>query len=84
MTFYLFGNLALVTRSLNSEMSNKGFSIKKAEFEERHRGQGISLKLEDIYANTRWRESEINLHLERMIHSLNDYLMSVERLVRAL
>ncbi|MBN3253669.1 DUF262 domain-containing protein [Pectobacterium brasiliense] len=79
-----FGNLALVTRSLNSEMSNKGFSIKKAEFEERHRGQGISLKLEDIYANTRWRESEINLHLERMIHSLNDYLMSVERQVRAL
>lgn len=79
-----FGNLALVTRSLNSELSNKSFSIKKAEFEERHRGQGISLKLEDIYANARWRESEINLHLERMIHSLNDYLMSVERLVRAL
>ncbi|MBD2797794.1 DUF262 domain-containing protein [Xenorhabdus sp. 18] len=79
-----FGNLALVTRSLNSAMSNKGFSIKKAEFEERHRGQGISLKLEDIYANSRWQEAEIKSHQERMIHLFNDYLTSVERQVQAL
>jgi hypothetical protein len=36
-----FGNLALVTKSLNSEMSNKGFSIKKVEFEHRYRGKGF-------------------------------------------
>lgn len=46
-----FGNLALVTKSINSEMSNKGFSIKKVEFEHRYKGNGVSLKLEEIYKN---------------------------------
>lgn len=79
-----FGNLALVTRSLNSQMSNKGFSIKKAEFEERHRGQSVSLKLEDIYFNSRWQEAEIKSHQENMIQEFNQYLTTVEHQVQKL
>lgn len=79
-----FGNLALVTRSLNSEMSNKGFSIKKAEFEERHRGQGISLKLEDIYTHSQWQKTEIECHQQHMIQEFNQYLASVESQVQEL
>ena len=37
-------------------MSNKGFSIKKVEFEHRYKGKGVSLKLEDIFAKTQWKE----------------------------
>jgi len=79
-----FGNLALVTRSLNSEMSNKGFSIKKAEFNERLRGHGVSLKLEDIYANTRWQKDEIKLHQNKMIQEFNQYLSTVKNQVQEL
>jgi len=79
-----FGNLALVTRSLNSEMSNKGFSIKKAEFNERLRGHGVSLKLEDIYDNTQWQKNEIELHQKKMIHEFNQYLSTVKAQVQEL
>lgn len=73
-----FGNLALVTRSINSEMSNKGFSIKKAEFEHRYQGKGVSLKLEDIYANGKWQYDEITKHHEQMITDFNWYLQDVK------
>lgn len=72
-----FGNLALVTRSINSEMSNKGFSIKKVEFEHRHKGKGVSLKLESIFENNRWQEAEIIAHRGQMITAFNDYLDAV-------
>lgn len=81
---HCFGNLALVTRSLNSEMSNKGFSIKKAEFEERHRGQGVSFKLEDIYANTKWQKDEIKTHQDKMVRAFNQYTSTVSRQVKEL
>lgn len=69
-----FGNLALVTRSLNSEMSNKAFSIKKAEFLKRHDGYGVSFKLEDIYKNDCWGEKEIKQHQNDMIDVFKVYL----------
>ncbi|MCH7390353.1 DUF262 domain-containing protein [Acinetobacter dispersus] len=69
-----FGNLALVTKSINSEMSNKGFSIKKVEFEHRYKGKGVSLKLEEIYKNDHWNEYEINSHQKQMIEDFNEYL----------
>lgn len=72
-----FGNLALVTKSINSEMSNKGFSIKKVEFEHRYKGKGISLKLEDIFAKTQWKEDEIKIHQQLMIDDFNEYMKSV-------
>lgn len=72
-----FGNLALVTRSLNSELSNKDFSIKKAEFEKRHRDKGVSLKLEFVFKNTTWTKTEIDNHQEEMIRYFDAYLASV-------
>lgn len=72
-----FGNLALVTKSINSEMSNKGFSIKKVEFEHRYKGKGVSLKLEDIFAKARWKEDEIKVHQQQMIDDFNEYMKSV-------
>ena len=74
-----FGNLALVTKSINSEMSNKGFSIKKVEFEHRYKGKGVSLKLEDIFAKTQWKEDEIRVHQQQMIDDFNEYMKSVSR-----
>lgn len=73
-----FGNLALVTRSLNSEMSNKGFSIKQAEFRERYLGRGMSLKLEDVYANSEWQKIQIEQHQNKMITAFQKYLDAVE------
>lgn len=72
-----FGNLALVTGSINSEMTDDGFSIKKAKFIERHHGKGISLKLEDVYSNTQWKEKEIKRHHQKMIVAFNLYLKNV-------
>ncbi|MBE9401911.1 DUF262 domain-containing protein [Acinetobacter albensis] len=72
-----FGNLALVTKSINSEMSNKGFSIKKVEFEHRYRGKGVSLKLEEIYKNDHWHEHEISYHQKQMIEDFNEYMQLI-------
>jgi uncharacterized protein with ParB-like and HNH nuclease domain len=72
-----FGNLALVTGSINSEMTDDGFSIKKAKFLERHHGKGVSLKLEDVYSNTQWKEEQINRHHKKMIDAFNLYLKNV-------
>lgn len=72
-----FGNLALVTKSINSEMSNKGFSIKKVEFEHRYKGNGVSLKLEEIYKNDHWHEYEIKSHQKQMIEDFNEYLRTI-------
>lgn len=79
-----FGNLALVTKSINSEMSNKGFSIKKVEFEHRYKGKGVSLKLEEIYKNDHWNEYEINFHQKQMIEDFNEYLSMINAKTLAL
>ena len=72
-----FGNLALVTKSINSEMSNKGFSIKKVEFEYRYKGNGVSLKLEEIYKNDHWQQSEILEHQVQMMEDLHQYMQLI-------
>jgi hypothetical protein len=74
---HTFGNLALVTGSINSEMTDDGFTIKKAKFQERHKGKGVSLKLEDIYENTQWKEDEIETHHRKMIEDFNLYIGTV-------
>jgi uncharacterized protein with ParB-like and HNH nuclease domain len=72
-----FGNLALVTKSINSELSNKGFSIKKVEFEHRYKGKGVSLKLEEIYKNDHWQQSEILEHQVQMMEDLHQYMQLI-------
>jgi hypothetical protein len=76
-----FGNLALVTRSLNSEMSDKGYGIKQAEFKSRYKGNGVSLKLEYIYKNDAWKKTEIDCHQQEMIKFFSEYLLNVEQQV---
>ncbi len=65
-----FGNLALVTRSLNSEMSDKGFGIKKAEFMSCYHRNGVCLKLEYIYKNDVWNKTEIEDHRQVWLNVL--------------
>lgn len=81
-TLHCFGNLALVTRSLNSELSNKGYIIKKAEFEHRHKGKGVSFKLENVFTNAQWTKSEIDQHQQKMIGYFDAYLTKVSAAAR--
>lgn len=81
---HTFGNLALVTTNINSEMTDDGFTIKKAKFQERHKGKSVSLKLEDIYENTQWKETEIMKHCDKMIIDFNSYIEAVENKVKSL
>ncbi|TYL49498.1 HNH endonuclease [Marinomonas sp. IMCC 4694] len=74
---HTFGNLALVTGSVNSEMTDDGFTVKQAKFKERHKGKGVSLKLEYIYENTQWKKEEIETHHNKMIEEFNLYLSAV-------
>jgi hypothetical protein len=76
-----FGNLALVTRSLNSEMSDKGYGIKQAEFKSRYKGNGVCLKLEYIYRNDAWQKIEIEVHQQEMMKYFSEYLVNVEQKV---
>lgn len=75
---HCFGNLALVTARFNSEMSNALFDIKKAKFNSRDRGHGVSLKLEDIYRNEKWGEKEVKAHQKDMTKFFQNYLDKVE------
>lgn len=54
-----FGNLALVTRSINSSYSNNAFNMKKSKFEDNLKNNRIdALKLYLIYNN--WNENSWN------------------------
>jgi hypothetical protein len=79
-----FGNLALVTRSLNSEMSNRSFDEKKVAFIKYHHNKGTCLKLEYIYEQAKWTEDEIEDHREKMIILFDDYLNRVTKKVSEL
>lgn len=69
-----FGNLALVTRSLNSEMSDKSFAEKRAYFKDKHHGKGVSLKLEYVYENKHWNDELIQKHEQEMTAIFQAYL----------
>jgi uncharacterized protein with ParB-like and HNH nuclease domain len=68
-----FGNLALVSRSLNSELSNKSFVEKRAHFIDSHHKKGTSLKLEYVYQNECWAGEEIQKHQNDMIEKMQAY-----------
>jgi len=71
---HTFGNLALVTRSLNSEMSDKSFAEKRAYFLDKHHGKGVSLKLEYVYENEHWNDELIQAHQQLMVTIFQSYL----------
>lgn len=69
-----FGNLSLVSRSINSEYSNLPFNEKRQRFVNNNRVKLDSLKMDLIYANDTWSDTIAQLHQEKMIKYLETYL----------
>lgn len=76
-----FGNLALVSRSINSEYSNKPYSEKRARFVEKSREQIDSFKMTLIYENKTWNDKSVEVHQKEMIERFAQYFRKVERAV---
>ena len=68
-----FGNLALVSRSINSEYSNLPFNEKKQRFSNKNKAKVDSLKMHLIYKNDTWSDSKALAHQVEMIDYLNTY-----------
>lgn len=74
-----FGNLALVSRGVNSEYGNKPYAEKRARFRERNARRVDSLKLALIYENEPWGDVLANKHREQMILEYQDYFDAVAK-----
>ncbi len=68
-----FGNLALVSRSLNSEYGNKPYNEKQKKFLNTNKSRLDSLKMELIYENERWNDAQALAHQREMIDCLESY-----------
>lgn len=71
-----FGNLALVSRSLNSEYGNKPYNEKQRHFENHNRDRIDSLKMAAIYRSKTWGDDEAKAHQGEMIAIFQHYLAS--------
>jgi hypothetical protein len=69
-----FGNLALVSRGLNSEYGNKPYNEKRQHFLNHNRDRIDSLKMVAIYRNAKWGDEEAREHEREMVALLVDYL----------
>lgn len=69
-----FGNLSLVSRSINSEYSNLPFNEKRQRFVNNNRVKLDSLKMDLIYRNDIWNDTISMDHQTEMIKYLSDYL----------
>ena len=69
-----FGNLSLVSRSINSEYSNLPFNEKRQRFINNNRVKLDSLKMDLIYSNEEWSDTKAKEHQNTMIRLINDYL----------
>jgi len=67
-----FGNLVLLTSSMNSEYSNKMFAVKRTEFTNKKRLD--SLKSYLIFENNNWNYKNMVAHRELMIKQFSNYL----------
>ncbi|MEH7883785.1 DUF262 domain-containing HNH endonuclease family protein [Bacillus sp. JJ1609] len=68
------GNLALVSRSINSEYSNLPFNEKRQRFMNNNREKLDSLKMDLIYENKTWNDEMARKHQIEMIKMMNEYL----------
>ena len=69
-----FGNLSLVSRSINSEYSNLPFNEKRQRFVNNNRVKLDSLKMDVIYSNNTWSDSLAEKHQDEMIQYIENYL----------
>ncbi len=77
-----FGNLSLVSRSINSEYSNKPYAEKRARFIEKNREVADSLKMDIIYKNETWNDDLANAHQQEMIIAFSTYFDQVDKIVK--
>jgi uncharacterized protein with ParB-like and HNH nuclease domain len=70
------GNLALVSRSLNSSLSNKGFGEKRESYNYNNLKSTSSLKLELIFKNEHWSDELCENHAEVLKQYCDDYFAS--------
>lgn len=69
-----FGNLVLVTRSINSEYSDLPYRVKKAKFEDKKlKGSFDSLKSDIIYSYNSWNDALARQHKKKMIELMEGY-----------
>ncbi len=69
-----FGNLALISRSINSEYGNKPFNEKRRRFLNKNIKELDSLKMELVYKNEIWNDDIAFSHEREMIDLLESYL----------
>lgn len=69
-----FGNLSLVSRSINSEYSNLPYNEKRQRFINNNHVKLDSLKMQLIYENEVWNDTLAGQHQKEMIKYLEDYL----------
>lgn len=77
-----FGNLSLVSRSINSEYSNKPYSEKRARFREKNRTVMDSLKMDFIYQNKSWSDDLASCHQDEMLECFEQYFNEIENKTR--
>lgn len=68
-----FGNLALVSRSLNSDYSNLPFNEKRQRFLNNNKSRLDSLKMDLIYECEQWSDEKAFTHQQAMIDCLDCY-----------
>lgn len=68
-----FGNLALVSRSLNSEYGNLPYNEKRQRFLNNNKSRIDSLKMDLIYENEQWNDAKAFAHQKEMIQCLECY-----------
>ena len=73
-----FGNLALVSRSLNSEYSNLPFNEKRQRFINNNKSTVDSLKMSVIYGCEAWNDVLAQEHEDAMISAFDEYAASLK------
>lgn len=77
-----FGNLALVSGSVNSEYGNNTFKVKKEKFKEKLKVD--SLKMDLIFNSPIWNDNVASDHQAKMITLFNEYLDKISTEVSVL
>lgn len=68
-----FGNLSLVSRSINSEYSNLPYNEKRQRFANKNANDVDSLKMDLIYSSKNWNDDKAQEHQEEMLNYMDKY-----------
>jgi len=68
-----FGNLSLVSRSINSEYSNLPYNEKRQRFANKNVNDVDSLKMDLIYSNKNWNDDKAKEHQDEMLSYMDKY-----------